>query len=162
VPCALKISDAAAIAMHAMGLLALDPAGSLSTRSIASCFNISEAHLSKVLQRLVKVGLVRSVRGPKGGFSVAKDPGDVTLLEVFEAIEGPAEPADCVFRVPVCDGRACVLGSVLADANEMLRRHLATTSLRQISRVFLDGRIALPSPLDEKLSTQPSGGRGKL
>lgn len=142
--CALRISDASSMAMHAMALLAVEPEASLSTRSIASCFHISEAHLAKVMQRLVKVGLVTSVRGPKGGFSLARDPGSVTLLEVFTAIEGPVESSGCVFAVPQCDGTTCILGSVMAEANRMLLDHLSTTDLRSISKVFLDGRIRLP------------------
>lgn len=143
-PCALKLSDASSIAMHAAGLLALDPEKSLSTRAIATCFRLSEAHVSKVLQRLVKVGLLRSVRGPKGGFSFAGDPSKVTLLDVFEAIEGPMSPSGCVFGIAVCDGKSCVLGSVMAEANGMLMRHLTNTTLEQISGVFLDGRFRLP------------------
>ncbi|MGD8375051.1 MAG: Rrf2 family transcriptional regulator [Acidobacteriota bacterium] len=142
--CALRVSDASSMAMHAMALLALEPGTSLSTRAIASCFGISEAHLSKVLQRLTKVGLVRSVRGPKGGFSLARNPENITLMEVFTAIEGPVESSGCVFGVSRCDGTSCVLGSVMADANRMLLDHLARTDLRTVSAVFLDGRIKLP------------------
>ena len=113
-PCALKISEAASMAMHAMGLLALEPGKPLSSRAIASCFHVSEAHLSKVMQRLVKVGLLSSVRGPKGGFSLAVDPQKVMLLEVFTAIEGPLETSSCLFGVPLCDGETCILGRTMA------------------------------------------------
>ncbi len=145
-PCALKISEAASMGMHAMGLLALAPGRPLSTKEIATCFTLSEAHMSKVLQRLVKVGLLRSVRGPKGGFSLAGDPDRTTLLEVFEAIEGKMEESSCLFGVPLCDGQSCILGSVMARANLMLMDHLSKTSLTEISKVFLDGRITLPFP----------------
>lgn len=143
-PCALRISEASAMAMHSMALLSLNPSRSLSTKAIASCFGLSEAHLSKVLQRLVKVGLLRSVRGPKGGFSVARNPRQMTLLEVFEAIEGPTQEAECVFGVPLCDGQTCILGRVMADANALLVGHLERTNLEEIGKVFLDGRIEVP------------------
>jgi len=144
VACALKISDASLMAMHAMGLLALEPRNPLSARSIAPCFRVSEAHLSKVLQRLAKVGLLRSVRGPKGGFSLAVDPRKTTLMEVFAAIEGPVEAGGCPFDVPRCDGTSCVLSNVMVRANQLLLDHLSGTSLREIGKVFLDGRIKLP------------------
>ena len=143
-PCALKLSEASSMALHAMALLALAPDKTLSVRAIASCFQISEAHLSKVMQRLVKVGLVKSVRGPKGGFSVARDTEKITLMDVFTAIEGAVESTSCVFAVPQCDGTTCVLGSVMAEANQMLLDHLSSTNLRAIGKVFLDGRIEVP------------------
>ena len=143
-PCALRISDAASIAMHAMALLALDPRKPLTTRAIAGSFHASEAHLAKVMQRLVKIGLVRSVRGPKGGFTLARDPGSMSLLEVFTAIEGPVGSVDCLFGVPRCDGQNCILGKVMAEANQLLVDHLTRTNLKEISKVFLDGRIELP------------------
>jgi Rrf2 family protein len=143
--CALRISEAASLAMHAMGLLATDPEGSLSVKAIGARFNVSEAHLSKVLQRLVKVGLLTSVRGPKGGFSLAIPPDRATLLQVFEAIEGPMEPADCLFGVPLCDGESCVLGKVMVEANNLLHEHLATTTLADLSEIFRDERFRIPS-----------------
>ena len=85
--CALKISEGSSMGMHAMGLLALEPGKPLSTKVIAQCFHVSEAHLAKIMQRLVKVGLLHSVRGPKGGFSLVKDPTTTTLLEVLQGVE---------------------------------------------------------------------------
>lgn len=140
-PCALKISEAASLAMHSAGLLATEPGRSMSTKEIASIFRVSEAHLSKVLQRLVKVGLMQSLRGPKGGFSLAKTPSAITLLEVYEATEGPITPSDCLFGLDLCDGTDCILGRVLAEANEKLWKHLRHTTLADISAVFQQERF---------------------
>ncbi len=140
-PGALKISEAASLGMHSMGLLAADPQRSLSVKAIASTFRVSENHLSKVLQRLAKVGLLSSVRGPKGGFSLARSPEEITLLEVYEATEGPIEPTGCLFGLPLCDGTACILGSVLFEANRNLWEHLSKTTLAQVAPVFLHERF---------------------
>jgi Rrf2 family protein len=134
------------MAMHAMGLLALRPDEPRSSKAIAACFHISDAHLSKIMQRLVKVGLLRSIRGPKGGFTLAKAPDQITLMDVFTAIEGPVETARCPFSLPRCDGKTCVLGDVIYQANRMLVEHLRSTDLKKISKVFLDGRLELPFP----------------
>jgi len=155
VPCALRISEAASIAMHAMGLLAAEPERPVTTKEIATCFSISEAHLSKVLQRLVKVRLLNSVRGPRGGFVLARDPRKTTLLDVFEAIEGRVESSECLFSVPLCDGQSCILGRVMGDANRMLMDHLSSTTLKEISKVFQDGRLVLPFGLP----TQSAGSK---
>jgi len=125
--------------MHAMGLIASTTAGSLSVRSIAAHFKISQAHLSKVLQRLAKVGLLTSARGPKGGFSLVRPADQVTLLEVFEAIEGPMAPTRCLFGEPICDGRDCILGRAMVEANDLLYDRLSTTTLAELAHIFGNG-----------------------
>ena len=64
----LKISEACSIAIHAMLVLATNADKTLLARDIASILHVSESHLQKVLQRLVRSSLVSSVRGPNGGF----------------------------------------------------------------------------------------------
>jgi len=136
VPCALRISEAASLGMHAMGLLSTLDGQPMSARMDADRLGVSEAHLAKVLQRLTKVSLLNSTRGPKGGFALSRDPESVSLLEVFEAIEGPMEPAACLFGIPLCDGSSCVLGKVIVDVNNTLFEYLAAKTLADISTVF--------------------------
>ena len=64
----LKISEAASLALHTMVYLAGDPSAHYPAGRLAEALCVSEAHLAKVLQRLVKAGMLVSVRGPKGGF----------------------------------------------------------------------------------------------
>lgn len=135
-PCALRISEAASLAMHALGYLAKRESGPVTSREIASCFEISEAHLSKVMQRLVKVELLRSVRGPRGGFTLNRDPESVTLLEIFEAIEGRFEPRQCLLSSSICDGDNCILGKIVVEANTMLRTRLEETTLDDVEAVI--------------------------
>ncbi len=134
-PCALKISEAASLAMHALGYLANREDHPVTVREIASRFEISEAHLSKVLQRLVKVGLLRSIRGPKGGFLLTRDPGVISLLEIYEAVEGTIEPSQCLLGASICDGESCILGKIVLEANQMLRKRLDETSLIEVSEI---------------------------
>ena len=115
--------------MHALGYLAKREDGPITSREIANSFQISEAHLTKVLQRLVKVELLRSVRGPRGGFILTRSPESVTLLEVFEAIEGRFEPSQCLLSSSICDGDTCILGKILVEANNLLRARLEETTL---------------------------------
>jgi Rrf2 family protein len=137
-PCALKISEAASLAMHALGYLANCEDGPVTSREIAARFKISEAHLSKVLQRLVKVELLRSARGPRGGFVLNRRPETVTLLEIFEAIEGRFEPNQCLLSSSICDGDDCILGKIVVDANTMLRARLEETTLIDVGAVVSD------------------------
>jgi len=132
----LRISEAASLALHSMVLLTANGEQLLSTREIASTLGVSEAHLAKVLQRLAKVALVRSVRGPRGGFVVGRSSEDITLLQVYEAIEGPLVPSTCLFGTPICGGEKCILGGALRSVHEQLREYLAETKLNELVDVF--------------------------
>lgn len=125
----LRISEAANLALHTMTHLAARPGERCTAHAMAALFDVSENHLSKVLQRLAKAGLVRSARGPGGGYALGLPAQSVTLLEVFEAVEGPMTWAECLLRKPVCDGTHCVLGTALREANALFREHFEKTRL---------------------------------
>jgi len=130
---ALKMSEATTLALHTMAYLAANPGDTASAREMAEAFRASEAHLAKVLQRLGKVGLVESSRGPRGGFRLGKAPDQVTLLDVYEAIEGPLEVTACLFDPPVCSGSVCILGGLTLSVNRQVREHLANTRLSELT-----------------------------
>ncbi len=132
----LKISDATALAVHATALLSNKPAEHRSTREVAGSLGVSQAHLAKVLQRLGRAGLVRSVRGPRGGFALAHEPSEITLMQVFEAIEGPFAPRSCLLGSQVCGGAACLMGDLLVRLNEQVRTYLAETTLSAVASII--------------------------
>jgi Rrf2 family protein len=137
----VKLSEAANIALHAMILIASEDGGLLATRDIAERLNVSEAHLAKVLQRLTRQGLVQSIRGPKGGFKLARAAKDISLLEVFETIEGPFVPGKCLLGLPVCDGKSCMFGPLLHEVSSKLHDKMARTSLEEVKgTVSMGGR----------------------
>jgi Rrf2 family protein len=132
---ALKMSEATTLALHTMVYLAGSPDHPASAREVAEHFQASEAHLAKVLQRLGKAGLVHSTRGPHGGFTLAKDPSGVTLLDVYEAIEGRLEVTGCLFDPPICGGGTCILGGLALSVNKQVRDHLAGTRLSDLTYI---------------------------
>jgi Rrf2 family protein len=134
-PNTLRISEAASLAMHTMALLASRPQR-LPTGQIASVLGASEAHLSKVMQRLAKAGLVRSLRGPKGGFALARPAERIALVEVYEAIEGPLADSKCLLGRPICGGTRCILGRLLGSVNRQVRQYLEATTLNKLAEVF--------------------------
>ncbi len=124
----LKISDAANLAFHATVFLAANPDRLVSVHEIAVALNVSENHLSKVLQRLAKDGLVKSIRGPKGGFALEKRADQITLLDIFQAIDGPLAHSDCLLGNPLCNGQ-CILGGLLKTMNKQVEDYFATTKI---------------------------------
>jgi len=133
---ALRISEAATLALHSMALLAARPGGLLATHEMATELRVSEAHLSKVLQRLSKAGLVAATRGPGGGFELAKEPGEISLLDVYETIDGPLGCDECLLGTPTCRGEACMLGDLIKSVNEQMRTYLSTTRLADVRNAY--------------------------
>ncbi len=133
----LRISDAASLALHAMAVLAsVDDSSKMSVTSLSKRLAVSDHHLAKVMQRLNKQGLVSSRRGPKGGFVLARPAGEITLLEIFEAIEGPLPNKTCLMNTMVCNG-TCILGDLLHSVNRLVRQHLEKNSLADMASGFV-------------------------
>jgi Rrf2 family protein len=63
---------------------------------------IPKSFLAKILQKLSKADIVKSYRGVKGGFEIAKDPGEITLLNVIEAVQGPVAMNICALDHALC------------------------------------------------------------
>ena len=127
----IRVSDAAKLALHATALLSTSEDEHVPAADLAERLGASEAHLAKVMQRLAHVGLVDSTRGPGGGYRLARAARKITLMQVYEAVEGPLEPAACMFGEPVCGRKKCVLGGVLGEVNAMLASWLAETKLSE-------------------------------
>jgi len=90
-----NISEASNIAVHSLALIA---AGNkpMNTAIIADMLHLSRNHISKVLQVLAKQKILASGRGPKGGFKLLKDPDDISIIEIYELIDGKIEPELCM------------------------------------------------------------------
>ncbi len=126
----LKMSEAASIGIHAMVWLLIEGPEAVSVKRIASVFSVSEAHCSKVMQRLTKAGLVLATRGPSGGFRLAVDPDRLSMLDVYEAIEGRLEDTHCFFLVRKCES-GCVFGDLMKQLNGLVRDYFGSVTLRQ-------------------------------
>ena len=133
----LGISEAASIGWHAMIILAASGDELCSTAEIAERLQVSGAHLSKVLQRLTRAGLVEAVRGPHGGFSLGKPAKDMTVLEIYEAIEGELEAKACLLSdKPLCPNGRCLLGGLHQSLHRQIKEHFQKTKLADLAGVF--------------------------
>jgi Rrf2 family nitric oxide-sensitive transcriptional repressor len=129
----LKISEATSLALHSTALLAQKPGRLVSTKEIASELKVSEAHLSKVLQRLSRVGIVKAIRGPSGGFALGKPASEIALVDIYESIEGPFVDSKCLLDLQVCNGNGCILGGFLGLVDKQFREYLTKTKLSELS-----------------------------
>lgn len=145
----LKISDAVSIGLHALVVMAGEPRGVFSAVWLARNLGVSRNHLVKVLQRLARAGLVRTVRGPRGGYVLAEAPARITLRRVLEALEGRLEPAGCLLHRPICGGH-CLLGPVFQAVNQQLVSFFSTANIAALSARLPGGRGGARQPAGRK------------
>ncbi len=104
------------------------------TRDIATSQNISEKYISRLVIDLRKAGLVKSVRGSKGGYTLGRFPEDITLLEVVETMEGRLNLVDCVLSPVVCEkASSCGVRKTWAEINGKIRDVLGEVTLKDIA-----------------------------
>jgi Rrf2 family transcriptional regulator, nitric oxide-sensitive transcriptional repressor len=140
-PCLLRVSEAASLALHGMALMARYPEKQFSNQAMAERLNASSHHLAKVMQMLVKAGLVRSQRGPSGGFRLNTSAEEIQLLRIYEAVDGPISQEECLLHKPKCSGCICMLGNLVSMLQEQIRNCLTNTTLAELSR-----NLALVNP----------------
>ncbi|ADE58019.1 RrF2 family transcriptional regulator [Aminobacterium colombiense] len=129
----ISISEAASLAFHGMGLLAIS-GKRMSTKEMAEAINVSEAHLAKVFQRLVRCGFVTSSRGPGGGFELARPAESISLLDIYEAIEGQTDGGYCLLHQKECPFRTCIFGDMLKKMTKEIRDFLREKNLSELAR----------------------------
>lgn len=125
--------------------------GRRKTAEIAVEMRIPGSYLPQLLAELVRAGLVCSVAGRKGGYTLAREPGEITLLEVIEVADGPMVALECVLRGGPCrwDG-ACAIHEPWARAQEAFRDSLAATTFAEIAA--LDAELDRSRASDEDAS----------
>jgi len=118
----LQLTRDGEYAVRAVVYLATRPEGELCLISeIADVQDVPRSYLSKIMQQLVKAGLVKSRRGAKGGFALARPAGEITLREAIEAIEGPINLNICLIRPGECErDQTCPIHPVWKEAQEKL------------------------------------------
>ena len=100
----MKLSTKGRYASRAVLDLALRySSGPVSIKDVAQRQQISDRYLENLMAPLVSHGLVTSSRGNKGGFSLARIPGEIRLSEVISAVEGSVAPVHCVDNPEECD-----------------------------------------------------------
>jgi len=126
----MQITRQADYAVRAMLHLArMGNSDRAATSAIAKEQNIPPSFLAKIISQLSIVGLLHTSRGARGGVTLAREPKDITLLEVIEAIDGPIQLNECVQGKGVCTFEDnCPVRAVWCDAQDELVKRLRGTS----------------------------------
>ncbi len=104
-----------------------------SVGEIAEQMHIPKSFLAKILQRLVREGIVESIRGVNGGFRLLKKPDHITLLELLTAIQGIAPVNMCAIDKRLCSMTSqCGVHPVWLEIRREIERRLATRSISNL------------------------------
>jgi len=131
----MQITRASDYAVRVMIHLAGLPAGSMVQQAeLSQATDVSGHFLSKVLQQMVRAGLIRSQRGSGGGFALAVSPAAVSLLDVVEAIEGAVQLNQCIHEGPSCERKEwCPAHQVWAEAQAAIVNVLGAASVASLA-----------------------------
>ncbi len=129
----MKFTRAASYAVHALVYMAnqKQPNKPVASHHIAQARGIPERFLLKVLKPLVSTRVLLSIKGPNGGYRLARPANDISLLEVLEAVEGPIR------------GQAALDDN--ANGNGRLNKkldHICSEAAEQVRKQFQDIRLS--------------------
>ena len=126
------ISQTAEYALRAVVCLAADRDRPMTAREIAEVTRVPADYLSKVLQTLVRAGIVLSRRGIGGGFTLRRAPEDVTILDVVNAVDPIQRIRECPLHLEAHRHTLCPLHRRLDEAMAAIEASLGRTTLAEI------------------------------
>ncbi len=130
----MRLSHAAKYAVYALVHMAAREDNALRiSRAIAQAEGIPDLYLMKVLRPLVTQGILRSIKGPNGGYNLAKSPREITLLDVIEAVDGPIQ-GHVSFERPGVRALEQKLQAVCNEAAAEVRRQFRKVRLTDLTR----------------------------
>lgn len=148
----MKMSEGVEWALHCcLNLALLGPEAAVPTARLAAFHDLPAAYLNKQLQALVRAQIVASVPGRGGGFRLARDPSNITLLDVVTAIEG-SQPAFRCTEIRAQGPSAswgtaqarCTIDAAMGKAELAWRRTLAEQTIADILATFERRYPAMP------------------
>jgi Rrf2 family iron-sulfur cluster assembly transcriptional regulator len=120
--------------LRGMLYMARQPRGQVCLVSeVAAAEDLPESYLAKIFQDLARQRLLVSHRGAKGGFSLANDPQEISMLQIIEAVEGPIAIAPCLDVREGCERiELCEIHDALDAAQAQMLSILENTTLASL------------------------------
>ena len=129
----MQITRQADYAVRAVLYLARKGEDRIATSMIAEEQHIPPSFLAKIISQLSIAGLLHTSRGARGGVTLARDPQEITLLEVVEAIDGPIQLNECVENASACSFTSdCPMRPIWCEAQEELVGRLKNTNFAEM------------------------------
>jgi Rrf2 family protein len=143
----LRLSKKADYALMAMKHLAQHASSSsTSAREIAEQYDIPIELMAKVLQRLVRIGLLASTQGTRGGYTLGRPPAAISVADVIEAIDGPFSVTACSTENNDCEQFSkCSIRDPLWRIRERIAEALGTVTIAEIAAE----KVSSPVPVSK-------------
>jgi Rrf2 family protein len=140
-----KKADYSLIALRHFALRQQQKGGAVSAKEVSDTCGIPLPMLSKLLQKLGKSGFLVSEYGTNGGYRLAREPKQISALEVIRAIDGPIVLANCFTKEAVCGhAERCTVKRPLKRIHEGILRLLQDVSIQDMLQ---DSETESPGPL---------------
>jgi len=142
----MRINEGTEWAVHCCALLASLPAeAALPAQKLAEFFDLPEHYLAKHLQQLSAAKILKTRKGPGGGYQLAKSPDKIPLLTIVEAVDGKGPSFRCTEirrrgptgQAPACYKAPCGIARTMWKAEKAWRSELRKVSLSDIQRLGL-------------------------
>ena len=129
-----KKADYALIAMNHLARKQSGPSASTSARDIAERYDIPIELMAKVLQRLVRTGLLLSTQGTRGGYALSRPPIAISVADVIQAIDGPFTVTACSTEKSDCEQYGkCSIRDPLWQIRERIVEALGTVTIAEMA-----------------------------
>ena len=131
----MKLSSRTRYGMRAILELAMEYGKEpLQIKTIAEREDISNKYLEQLISMLKASGLVRSIRGPRGGYVLAKDPAEIQLKDVFTTLEGPMVATECLEHPEYCPRCSdCVTRQIWQELQDAIFGVLESVTLADLA-----------------------------
>ncbi|MEJ5169645.1 MAG: Rrf2 family transcriptional regulator [Fimbriimonadales bacterium] len=130
---AIVISQTAEYALRAMAHLARGGDRPWTNQEIAEATQVPPGYLAKVMQGLARAGLIASRRGIRGGFVLSRDPSEITLYEVLQAVDPIRRITACPLGLDEHSEELCPLHQRLDEAYAFVEKTFRETTLADVA-----------------------------
>ena len=133
----MKLTTKGRYAVTAMLDVALyqadSPTGAVPLTDIANRQKLSQAYLEQLFGKLRRKGLVTSIRGPQGGYSLVKDAEQISIADIIFAIDEPIDTTRCAGAANCQKGERCMTHHLWAELNHVIFKFLSGVSLKSLT-----------------------------
>ncbi len=155
----LRVGKMADYALVIMSTMASHPTGLMQMEALAQATRLSLPTVRKLMRYLVGAGLVKSVRGTKGGYQLARLPETIKISNILAAVEGPLAITECCEEEPDCElSGDCEMESHWTAINQLVVQMLAAISLADLSTDSKGPKVDLQAILQRIANHEPGLG----